>query len=123
MQNNSEIVNGFIGCWEKRDLDGIMSYFTQDAVYTNIPIDPPNVGVDAIRTFIEGFIGMASDVEFVVHHQVDNGAGVIMNERTDRFLINGDWVEIAVMGIFEVVDGKIAHWRDYFDMTAFNSQM
>ncbi len=123
MQNNSEIVNGFISCWENRDLDGIMSYFTQDAVYTNIPIDPPNVGVEAIRTFIEGFIGMATDVEFVVHHQVDNGAGVIMNERTDRFLINGDWVEIAVMGIFEIVDGKIAHWRDYFDMTAFNSQM
>ena len=48
---------------------------------------------------------------------------MVMNERTDRFLINDDWVEIQVMGIFEVVDGKIAHWRDYFDMAKFSAQM
>ena len=123
MSNTNEIVTGFISCWEKKDLDGIMEYFTPDAVYINIPMDPPNEGTEAIRAFIEGFIGMASKIEFVVNNQVDNGAGMVMNERTDRFLINDDWVEIQVMGIFEVVDGKIAHWRDYFDMAKFSAQM
>lgn len=121
MQDNTALINGFIKCWSNKDVDGIMSYFTDDAVYTNIPMDPPNVGVDAIRAFIEGFIGMAAEIDFIVHHQIDNGEGVIMNERTDRFLINDAWLELRVMGIFELKDGKIAHWRDYFDMAAFNS--
>lgn len=122
MQNNTDLVNGFINCWCNKDVDGIMSYFTDDAVYINIPMDPPNVGVEAIRAFIEGFIGMATEIDFVIHNQIDNGAGVIMNERTDRFLINDAWVELPVMGVFEISNGKIAKWRDYFDMGQFNAQ-
>lgn len=122
MQNNTDLVNGFIDCWSKKDVDGIMSYFTDDAVYINIPMDPPNVGVEAIRAFIEGFIGMAAEIEFVIHNQVDNGAGIIMNERTDRFLINDAWLELPVMGVFEISNGKIAKWRDYFDMAVFTAQ-
>ncbi len=122
MQNNTDLVNGFIDCWSKKDVDGIMSYFTDDAVYINIPMDPPNVGVEAIRAFIEGFIGMAAEIEFVIHNQVDNGAGIIMNERTDRFLINDAWLELPVMGVFEISNGKISKWRDYFDMAVFTAQ-
>jgi limonene-1,2-epoxide hydrolase len=29
----------------------------------------------------------------------------------------------TVMGTFEVSDGKINTWRDYFDMNQFTSQM
>jgi limonene-1,2-epoxide hydrolase len=32
-------------------------------------------------------------------------------------------VELPVMGTFEVKDGKIAAWRDYFDMKQFMDQM
>ena len=63
---------------------------------------------------------MASDIEFIVHHQVDNGQGIIMNERTDRFFINDAWLELQIMGIFELANGKITHWRDYFDMAKLN---
>ena len=30
----------------------------------------------------------------------------------------GNTVELPVTGVFEVVDGKITAWRDYFDMSA-----
>lgn len=121
MKNNTDLINDFISCWCNKDVDGIMSHFTEDAVYINIPMDPPNVGVEAIRGFIEGFIGMASEIDFVIHNQIDNGDGIIMNERTDRFLINDAWLELQVMGVFEVSNGKIAKWRDYFDMAVFNT--
>ena len=45
-----------------------------------------------------------------------------MTERTDAFTLNGRLGEFPVMGIFEIRDGKIAAWRDYFDLaqvTAF----
>ena len=42
-----------------------------------------------------------------------------MNERIDRFVMNGKQVALPVSGIFEVVDGKINFWRDYFDKGTF----
>ena len=120
MTNNSDIITDFKDCWGRKDIDGIMAHFSEDAIYINIPMEPANEGVTAIRAFIEGFIGMASDIEFIVHHQIDNGQGIIMNERTDRFFINDGWLELQVMGIFELANGKITHWRDYFDMAKLN---
>lgn len=123
MSNNSAIVTDFLATWSSKDVDRIMQFFTEDAVYTNIPIDPPNEGVDAIRATIEGFVGMATEIEFITHHQAENTNGVVMNERTDRFLVNDKWTEIRVMGIFELRDGKLCGWRDYFDMQQFSAQM
>ncbi len=43
-----------------------------------------------------------------------------MNERTDALRRkDGLEVRLPVMGVFEIVDDRIAAWRDYFDMAAF----
>ena len=123
MTSNSSIVTAFIDIWTSKEIDAIMDFFAADAVYTNIPMDPPNEGLEAIRTTINGFIDMATEIEFIVHHQAENAQGVVMNERTDRFLIGDKWVDLPVMGVFELHDGKIAKWRDYFDMGQFTNQM
>ena len=123
MPANSEIITRFIQSWSDNDADKIMDFFTDDAVYVNVPIDPPNHGKAAIRAVIEQFLGMAEAVEFVIHHQGETEDAVVMNERTDRFLINGNWLELPVMGVFELDNGKIKAWRDYFDMALFSNQM
>ena len=119
MSASTDVIDRFIAAWSDKDVDRIMDFFTDDAVYTNIPIDPPNEGKPAIRKTIEGFIGMAKSVEFVVHHQTENDRGVVMNERTDRFVLEDRVAEAKVMGVFEIRDGKIAAWRDYFDLAQF----
>ena len=124
MSSNSNLIDRFIAAWSHRDVDQIMAFFHADAEYTNSPIDPPNHGTAAIRTTIEGFMGMADAIEFVVHASAENAAtGIIMNERTDRFRIAGKWVEIRVMGVFELREGKIQAWRDYFDMAQFQQSL
>ena len=45
---SEKVVNDFCKSWERRNLDEIMGYFTDDAVYHNIPM-PPAKGKDAIR--------------------------------------------------------------------------
>jgi limonene-1,2-epoxide hydrolase len=51
-----------------------------------------------------------------VHRQFSKG-DVAMNERTDVMRRNdGGRLELPVMGVFEVRDGRIASWGDYFDM-------
>ena len=45
--------------------------------------------------------------------------GVVMNERTDHLEMGGKTIALPVVGVFEIVDGKIKAWRDYFDMAQF----
>src|SRR5262245_47790665 len=111
------LVQDFCNEWAKGDLDAIMGYFADDAVYHNIPIAPVE-GKEAIRATIEGFIGGVDKLEF----RVDNVAAVgdiVLTERVDIFSMPGVTIELPVMGTFEVRDGKIVAWRDYFDMNQF----
>ena len=119
MSGNADITDGFIKAWCDRDLDAIMEHFTEDAVYINIPMEPANEGKEAIRAFIDGFIGTTTEIEFIVHNQVEGPDGIVMNERTDRLKMGEQWVELPVMGVYEFRDGKICAWRDYFDMAPF----
>ena len=54
--------------------------------------------------------------------QLESGA-TVMNERTDRFRMAKGWVELPVVGVFEVHDGRITLWRDYFDLDTYTRQM
>jgi limonene-1,2-epoxide hydrolase len=120
--SNIEIVDGFVAAFNANDVESIMSFFTDDAIYHNMPAAPLS-GIDAIRTTIAGYMGMATDVDWIVHNSAAAADGVVLNERSDRFLINGTWIELPVMGAFEIRDGKIAKWRDYFDMNQFQTQI
>jgi limonene-1,2-epoxide hydrolase len=120
--NASDVVTQFCDAWGKGDLDGILEFFTPDALYHNIPMDPVT-GVDAIRALIAGFTAGVDKIEFRVKHQAANG-NVVMNERVDAFITSERTIELPVMGVFELTDdGKIAAWRDYFDLQQFMSQM
>lgn len=59
--------------------------------------------------------------DFIVHHQISDG-NVVMNERTDVLRRkDGAQLRLPVMGVFEIVDGRIAGWRDYFDQTTISA--
>jgi limonene-1,2-epoxide hydrolase len=115
------IVTKFCETWSGGDLDALMAFFADDAVYHNIPIDPVT-GVDAIRTTIAGFTQGVEQIEFRVNNIAADG-DVVLTERVDVFHLPGNTIELPVMGTFEVKDGKITAWRDYFDMQQFMNQM
>lgn len=109
------VVTEFCARWKDADVDILVEYFTEDAVYHNIPMEPV-VGKSAIADFVAGFVAQFGGIDFRIHRQASNGP-VVMNERTDVFVMGGTVVELPVMGVFEVTaDGKISGWRDYFDM-------
>jgi limonene-1,2-epoxide hydrolase len=116
-----EIVRRFCAVWSNVDPDEIAEFFTDDAVYHNIPMDPLT-GRNTIKSFIAGFAGGAEQIDFRVRNIVADG-DVVLTERVDVFVMPNGKVELPVMGTFEVRDGKIAAWRDYFDMKQFMDQM
>ena len=109
------VVTEFCKLWSAPDIDEIVGWFTDDAVYHNIPMQPAE-GRAAIKEFIAGFLAAADGIDFMVHRQLAHG-DLVMNERIDVMrLKNGREIALPVMGAFEVRDGRIAAWRDYFDL-------
>ena len=121
--SNYDIVTAFCDSWASRNIDTIMDFFAEDAIYHNIPMDPPNTGKEMIRGVIEMFMKDPDQVNFEVHHQAETRDGIVMNERSDRFQIGTHTITLRVMGVFELADGKITHWRDYFDMNQYLAQL
>ena len=117
----TQVVQAFCDAWGRRDLDAIIAAVTDDCVYHNIPMDPV-VGPEAIRTFIEGFTTGVDKIEFRMLN-IGAAGDVVFTERVDVFAYPDKTVELPVAGIFEVRGGKIAAWRDYFDVNQFMSQM
>jgi limonene-1,2-epoxide hydrolase len=117
------VVRDFCEAWSRRDVDEILSYFADDAIYHNIPLDPA-VGKEAIRALLEFFVPPSSEISFEIVHLAASSPGgdVVHTERVDRFLMGDRNVVLPVAGVFEIRDGKIAAWRDYFDMQAWISQ-
>ncbi|MED5173843.1 MAG: limonene-1,2-epoxide hydrolase family protein, partial [Actinomycetota bacterium] len=75
------------------------------------------------HTFLSGLINGDGRVDLAVVLQTARG-NTFINERLDRFQTgSGRQIELPVMGIFEVNDGLITFWRDYFDNGMFLKQI
>ncbi len=118
-----DVVTEFCAKWTNPVPGELAGYFTEGAVYHNIPMHPV-VGRAAIEAFIAEFTSMVGGIYFRVHRQVRAG-NLVFNERTDVMRFKGGReLRLPVAGVFDVTDGEIAGWRDYFDFatvtTAFS---
>lgn len=120
MSEARDSVLELIDACNRIDMDAIIDCFTDDAVYHNIPMAKVQ-GKAAIRETLATIMGDSEAVQWDMLNIADDG-GVVLTERVDKFKINGVWAEVPVMGVFEVSDGKIAAWRDYFDMGQVQAQ-
>lgn len=114
-------VNAFMQHIESKDIDSAVALLADNVSYENMPIDPIS-GRDAVRQVLEGFLQPAVHVEWRVLREWEVG-GTVINERLDRFQIGDGWLELPVAGFFQVEDGLITLWRDYFDMGSYMSQL
>ena len=120
MADAEQTVRDFCAAWEAMDKQRILDAFTDDAVYHNMPMAPA-AGKDAIKALVSFILGPASSVKFDIKQIVAEG-DTVLTERVDTFQIGDKTVALEVMGAFELRDGKIAAWRDYFDMASWTKQ-
>jgi limonene-1,2-epoxide hydrolase len=119
--DNADIIREFIGAWTRLDPDELASYFTEDGVYHNMPMGPV-AGRENVKQFITGFIGPWTRTEWDVLHLVCEG-DVVIAERLDRTTAGDKSVDLPCTGVFEMQDGKIKVWRDYFDVGTYAKAM
>ena len=116
-----ETVNAFMTAAAKRDYDTALPLLAEDVEYQNMPL-PAVKGRDAVKETLEALMALSQDGEWRVDRELASG-DLVMNERVDRFLLNGTWAELPVAGVFIVRDGLITEWRDYFDLQTIMNQM
>jgi limonene-1,2-epoxide hydrolase len=113
-QDAERVVRDLCDAFAKHDAEALRAFFTDDVVYHNIPMEPA-VGIDATIAFIEGFFAMCDSMTIETIHLAvrDN---VVLTERVDTFKVGDIVAPLPLMGTFEVREGKISAWRDYFDL-------
>jgi limonene-1,2-epoxide hydrolase len=114
---NAAVVRRVCEAWAVMGRDEFHQLFDPDVDYRNIPIDGDrHRGPDAVHDVLCRF-GESWDVTLQVEHLVADER-VVLTERTERFVHRAgrrDSFELPVMGTFELRDGRITHWRDYFE--------
>lgn len=118
----AEIVTAFIHAIEAKDVDAAIAFAATDISYENVPIQPI-VGTEGLAQTLSGFLAQATEVDWQILEQWEIGT-TVLNERLDRFKVGTGWLELPVAGVFKINDdGKIALWRDYFDMATYTRQL
>lgn len=119
--SNEAVVRAFLKGMEKPITeipDHLKEFFTADCVWGNTGF-PPAVGIEDIMAkheMSQTVFGTYSLFAEVLH--IATGAdGVVFTERVDvgRNPDGSEILTVPVVGVFEVRDGKISRWTDYFD--------
>ena len=110
----TEVVKAFLGRLEEGNLDGALELLADDVRYINVSL-PTIHGRDGVervfRPLMEGLGG-----GFRVHyHAIASDRNIVLTQRTDALSLGPVEQRFWVYGRFEIVDGKIAVWRDSFD--------
>jgi limonene-1,2-epoxide hydrolase len=107
---------------EPLDYDAAVKLVADRCQYTNPPPIGTVQGPAGIRAVLEPFFRPTRQNEFRVLRCAVAGP-VVFLERLDRHLYGDKWVELPVTGAFEVHDGLITYWRDYYDAATILSQL
>jgi limonene-1,2-epoxide hydrolase len=115
-----DTVKAFMKAMEPLDYDTAVTFLSDDCEYTNPPPLGTVKGPAGMRAVLEPFFAPTLENEFRVLRGVAEGP-IVMLERLDRHRLATGWVELPVTGVYEVHDGKITYWRDYFDLATIMS--
>lgn len=121
MPSPLETVTSFMKTMEPLDYDRAVTLVADDCEYTNPPPFGTVRGPAGIRAVLEPFFAPTLENEFRILRAVAEGS-IVMLERLDRHRLSDKWIELPVTGVYEVHEGRITYWRDYFDVATIMSE-
>ncbi|MFD1811362.1 limonene-1,2-epoxide hydrolase family protein, partial [Rhodococcus gannanensis] len=108
---SAAVVEEFLTALAHADLDAATALTTEDIVWQNVSL-PTLRGARAVGV-MRGLARPSIKFDVIMHNITATG-NVVQTERTDLIAVGPLSVEFWVCGTFEVRDGRIAVWRDYF---------
>lgn len=121
MTDNEQVIVDFLQAWSRLDPAELAGYFTEDGCYHNIPTGPVR-GRDQVEAFIRAFTATWTATHWEVI-SIGGSGDRVYAERLDRTQTTDGDVDLPCLGVFEMADGKIREWRDYFDLNTYLQAM
>jgi limonene-1,2-epoxide hydrolase len=113
-----DVVRRFCATWRTGDTDALIEFFTDDATYQNMMDDPLHGRAQIHRAFTS-FYTLARSIDFTIRAIAASG-DTVLTERIDICTTTkGVTAQLPIAGVFELRDGRIAAWRDYYDSAQF----
>lgn len=112
--SNSAVVEKFLYALRDKDFDTVEALMADDIVYENYGY----TRIRSRRRIAKMFRAMerpSIGFDVRLHRNVEQGSSVL-NERTDALIAGPVRIVFTVCGVFDVHDGRITFWRDYFDL-------
>jgi limonene-1,2-epoxide hydrolase len=98
------------------DNDAAVMLLAEDVVYENSWL-PTVRGRERVRKVFQALLRIGTEVEMHVHAISADGP-TVLTERTDVLQWSRLRVQFWICGRFEVHDGQIVEWREYYDPLA-----
>lgn len=114
--SNADTVQAFLFALAEEDFDTFESLAAAELIWQNVGL-PSIRGRDRIMKMLrrgKGRMGFA-----VKFHNIAEDGSTVLTERTDAIIIGPVRLQFWVCGTFEVHDGQVTLWRDYFDFFEF----
>ncbi|MEZ5551809.1 MAG: SgcJ/EcaC family oxidoreductase [Pseudomonadales bacterium] len=121
MTDNVDIIRNFIETWSTLDPEKLAGFFTEDGTYYNMPAQPVS-GRANVQKFIAGFLSTWTETTWDILN-ICGSRDLVFAERLDRTRTTKGDVDLPCVGVFEMQDGKIHVWRDYFDIGTYMKAM
>lgn len=118
--DNAHTVEVFLAALQDQDIDAAGAVLDEHLVYQNVGFPTIRGRARAIKLF-RGMEGRAG-FEVKTHRIAVNGS-TVLTERTDALVFGRVRLQFWVCGVFEVTNGRITLWRDYFDMFDFTKAL
>lgn len=116
-----DFMAAFTAAWPTGDATTLSRFFSEDAEYRNGPLEPIQ-GRESILVALVQMMSLGGEVYAEVRHLLFYDS-VVMTERIDYVRLCGKTAGLRIAGVFEVHDGLITGWRDYFDPNEFAAQL
>lgn len=114
---NVATVQKFLFALRDKDLDTAGAQLAENLVYENVGLPTIHGSRRAMKLFA-GMQRPSLGFDVAIHRAAAEGHSVL-TERTDVLIIGPVRLQFWVCGVFEVHDGQITLWRDYFDAFDF----
>jgi limonene-1,2-epoxide hydrolase len=101
------------------EIDAAVDVLGADVVYTNVSL-PTIRGRERVRSLARATLGRPAAGFEVYLRGISSSGTTVLTERIDVLTYGRLRIQFWVCGRFDVEDGKIVGWRDYFDWLDFS---
>ena len=103
----------------KQDDEAFLDLLTDDVEYHYHVGTRPLIGKEWVQKFLIKYREVTSDAHWVIHNHAENG-NILFTEGVEEYFDVRSQMTIShpYAGVIEFRNGKIAKWKDYFEMNS-----